>query len=702
MLGLQGMETNIIWRNIENRLSVPKPKRTIVKMIKDYGNPLFLAYMDLYNQIRNYVPQEIILSYSDNNLSFLSIPSADTRQTNLIKRVSASLIMNWFASFILNAIPKDSTLEKAEIWFTENDKRSLLISNYIEKSAEQHVLSLLNILANSNAILDIFPYIAELFETEDELLKHAGKKRYSKKSSGIFYTPSDVTDYVIEQLELLNKRRFIRSDTWLDPACGTGCFLTSILCKGIESKICEGGEDAIDYISSSIYGIDISDIALQSSVYILAIIALHNSIFKGSIKPFLYKIGSNFLVHDSTLISSIKEFKKSFPSLKGGPTFIVSNPPYIKRKEVSNSFNQDKSVLKQSDNFDKNIYLTFIKMMPSLLHPNSGLGSMVVPLSLSYNTQKEFGRIRKTMWNGPESWRIAHFDRTPDSLFGDDVKTRNIILFCLKGQKGKKVLECSDFIRWSSRNRPQLFNNIRYSPVTNLLENNIFPKIGNSIGFEIYKKLYLLSNQNIGLFLTQKKYENIDSKPFIRNQKTAYNWLPFEIFSKFSNKINNSISKSHSYWQADEESDLMLLFAFLNSSLIYWLWRVLGDGFHLTDTFIKNIPFHMSKFTKNEKLEFQSLGRHLSNEISNSDLKTSKINAGKLSVSTCPFKQNNLITRIDRIIYKTLSLPAGTEQYLNSYISNTIVAGRHSEIGKNPALNNWLNKDSSNENFKRN
>ena len=105
---------------------------------------------------------------------------------------------------------------------------------------------------------------------------------------------------------------------------------------------------------------------------------------------------------------------------------------------------------------DKNVFLSFIKMIVDLTDNNHGSGGMVIPLSFSYNRHNEFKKVRKLLWNRLGDWDVAHFDRTPDSLFGDDVKTRNNIVFHYKGNSNRKVVKTTDFIRWNSRKRKYL------------------------------------------------------------------------------------------------------------------------------------------------------------------------------------------------------------------------------------------------------
>jgi hypothetical protein len=53
---------------------------------------------------------------------------------------------------------------------------------------------------------------------------------------------------------------------------------------------------------------------------------------------------------------------------------------------------------------------------------------MVVPLSLACNESAQYQACRARIASAPGHWRFAFFDREPHALFGEDVKTRNVIV----------------------------------------------------------------------------------------------------------------------------------------------------------------------------------------------------------------------------------------------------------------------------------
>src|SRR5687767_4916155 len=85
------------------------------------------------------------------------------------------------------------------------------------------------------------------------------------------------------------------------------------------------------------------------------------------------------------------------------------------------------------------------------------------------------------------TWEIAFFDRTPDSLFGDDVKTRNCIVLLTQRRHAPKALHTSTFVRWNSRQRSTLFSDLRFCPVEWTLARDFLPKLGSHAEVEYYR-----------------------------------------------------------------------------------------------------------------------------------------------------------------------------------------------------------------------
>jgi hypothetical protein len=678
---------------IDKRLSVPKAGRTLLANVRRWGKPLFLSHRALKKIIAEQFKNKEYIEEYYKKYSFLeSLPLfPDDVVLNLY---SGSILLNWLTSKYFGIISKNSSLTDSESWVHESNGKFLLI-NSIPIAQQKEIIFLLESLRFDDEFRDIFPYMVEVLETSDEIISYFGVDRKSKKLSGIYYTPSDVSDYIISRAVELRESIYGDSQTYtfLDPSCGTGIFLISALEVLLKRSQNLNAYDQIEIISKSLYGLDISPIALQSAAYCLALSAFSSEhVKKLSLNQILKRIGRNLHVCDSTQLKTKDDLATFSPALRNGADYLVSNPPYVKQCH-STSYSSAQGKLFQDgliNNSAQNIYLDFVRLLSSLSVDETGAGGMVVPLSITYNTHKEFRAIREyIVKNSNGSWWFNHFDRTPDSLFGDDVKTRNSIVFYLSDDSENKNIHTTYLMRWSSRKRNDLFKTISYSIIHKPFSGDILPKVGNQFGQALLASIDR-SPHKLNSILIPHGSEVISSEEILlRNAKTAYNWLPFEVYKLRKFLPGNSIQKTkYSYWTTNNPEDIYAVFALTQSRISYWLWRVWSDGFHLTNNFIKSLPC-LSNLSCLRKI-----GGSLWAEIQNHMVVTT--NAGIRSLSFYPYNCDTIIDEIDSLIIRDLNLPPKTLNYMKDFVYRTIIAGRDDEIGNNPSLERWKGKEQSN------
>jgi methylase of polypeptide subunit release factors len=674
------------------RLSIPIAGRTLLSSTRLWAEPLLKAYQQLQIFIGQEINGELLSKTYKQHYSFLRFDSGHSPTPNdSISLSSAALILNWLVGQSTGCLKADSTLSEAERWCLGPEAGTFLLSENLPAHVQSSVLSPLANLDYGPTFLDILPYAAEVFETSEEILKAYGVSRKSKKAAGIFYTPSDVADYVISRLA--NAQSNETEHTWLDPACGTGCFLLSALYKAAERKELPPGGAAFNFAVNSLYGVDISPVALQSAAYTIVLATMQDGLKEaGSLRRCLSLFGKNLIVTDATRLKSKKDLGSLSPSLTIGVDFIVSNPPYVKRKtsgsEYQGSLFSDEN---GGEEESESLYLRFIRMMPLLSSERVGGGGMVVPLSIAYNTRQEFQRIRQNMWSKGE-WHLAHYDRTPDSLFGDDVKTRNTIVFFSQEEGACGKIKTSDLLRWNSRSREKLFAEIRFSSVPQVFRNRIIPKIGDDLGQELLIQINRRSTASLGKTLTRLTADTSFTEGLLRNSSTAYNWLPFELVTDVP--TGDSFTR-YRYWASQIPEESKIIFSLLQSRIAYWLWRVWGDGFHLTDQFVLSLPLSPVSISAPIKSRLETLGTNLWAEMQGN--KVTSRNAGVVSTSYCAYLSEGILDEIDEAIIAEYNLPSESLSYLKTFIERTIVAGREDEIKVNPALRKWLNKEERHE-----
>ena len=217
------------------------------------------------------------------------------------------------------------------------------------------------------------------------------------------------------------------------------------------------------------------------------------------------------------------------------------------------------------------------------------------------------------MSDQPGGWRCAFFDRTPDALFGDDVKTRNAILFY--DAAGPHGLATTPVLRWTSRTRSRFFETIRFTAVGQIGGEAPIPKLGS----DGEARLYAAARSSAGRFgdciVALVAARGTDDCPRPSNAvyvaPTAYNWL--------------SCSRSLDAWCGQDDISSSALtriefsdaetadaaYAVLCSRLVYWLWRVEGDAFHVTRGFLRDLPLPVGSLGRATRAALAELGAAL-------------------------------------------------------------------------------------------
>lgn len=221
-----------------------------------------------------------------------------------------------------------------------------------------------------------------LFETND------------KKLSGIFYTPTYIAEYILN--EILTESSNVKI---LDPSCGAGIF-NYITLKAIKKKF--PMKSAIEIIENNIYACDIDSVSTTRTKVMLIVTAL---IYGEDAR----KINLNV----KTIDSLNKDFKweKEFPDVfnqKKGFDGVVGNPPYIRIQNLDKNnkqYIQDNWYSANRGNID--IYFPFIELGLSLLNKKGKLG-YITPNSY-FNTSAG-KNLRKLLKNNRSIHKIVNFD----------------------------------------------------------------------------------------------------------------------------------------------------------------------------------------------------------------------------------------------------------------------------------------------------
>lgn len=221
------------------------------------------------------------------------------------------------------------------------------------------------------------------------------KELQSAGSSGEFYTPRAVTDFMAK---MINPQI---GETVADFACGTGGFLTSWL-KELENKV-ETVDDR-EKLLTSIYGIE-----KKPFPYVLCITNM-----------LLHDIDVPKIYHDNSLLRDVLDYTE-----RDQFDVILMNPPYggHEKNEVKNHFPSD---LASSETAD-----LFMSVIMYRLKKN-GRAAVILPDGFLFGTDNAKVAIKKKLLS---EFNLHTVIRMPHSVFAPYTSiTTNILFFDKTGE----------------------------------------------------------------------------------------------------------------------------------------------------------------------------------------------------------------------------------------------------------------------------
>lgn len=227
----------------------------------------------------------------------------------------------------------------------------------------------------------------EIYETILKELQSAG-------SSGEFYTPRAVTDFMAKMIEPKI------GETMADLACGTGGFITSWL-KELHQKV-ETVADEEAY-SSSIYGIE-----KKQFPYMLAVTNM-----------LLHDLDVPQIYHDNTLLRDVLDYTDDDKF-----DIILMNPPYggSEKADVKSHFPADLASSETADLF-MSVIMYRLK--------EKGRAAVILPDGFLFGTDNAKVNIKKKLLNEFDLHTII---RLPSSVFSPYTSiTTNILFFAKTG-----------------------------------------------------------------------------------------------------------------------------------------------------------------------------------------------------------------------------------------------------------------------------
>lgn len=592
------------------RLDVPRHGHAVNRVAETYGKPIREAVGILAGSIAMKDSE----NYRDLWFGSLRARGEIGLYCTDAEMAAWAIASIWVVGIAVKAVPTTASLRNAEEWFLAGDC-SKRLTDLVSAHAINRAEKSLHTFADSDVYYTLLPYILDPYglgsrlSVERDPAMRAARNR--KRASGVFYTPADVAEYMVGCcVDSLNVRG---TPTIFDPACGTGVFLRAGLKKLVQRHV---DKNPYFLASECLFGVDIDPWSLDASAFVL-FADVWSDVGEQHCSPASVwsRLRLNLRCIDALRIdpygwhldndhangANVRRISLSglFPALNRNPTVIVGNPPYSdlgKRPDLGQLVQVFKTLsVKPRPNAE--LYLSFIEQMTRLADKVECAGALVLPLSIACNIGPQFVVTRHLIQETVGHWRFAFFDREPHALFGEDVKTRNAIVFWLRNELNTNTMLASGPLRkWRSRSRSAMFNDIRFTRLAGDIRAGI-PKIDGDYQAAALKKL------NTRWDRLEQAVQRIDRQDLAAAPSaddrivfvgpTAYNFL--NVFLRpphtvFEEGLRLSKHPLHAIRCASSD-DALAVFGILSSHLAYWWWRTHGDGFHVLRRFISEFPF---------------------------------------------------------------------------------------------------------------
>lgn len=608
--------------------------------------------------------------------------------------VSAIRLGWWLANVYLferRRSPEDTRLlnDALHRFFGER-KRSDRLLRHIPTPAIDALEELLSSVEVDEEFVELLPYILEPHGpgSRHSVMRdrETAANREAKKAAGVFYTPQDVAAYMLREANSEYGVDWTKTVTY-DPACGTGTFLVE---QAKEFKRYNGAS-LKDYVVHHLFGTDICVMAVDSAAFGLLHTCLdEDSPWSDSLYTIWQVLRTNIVTADALTIVANQTAKSALPcsaehavsmcelfkNLTELPGIICGNPPYAALGERDDFFALQRrfSIYRQqTPKPSDSLHPLFVEQMWHLSNPTRAATSLVLPLSIAYASDKLHMSCRVGMMQSGMEWRCANFDREPHALFGEDVKTRNTILFGRKTSANKLfdgLIGTTALMRWTSRNRDKLFQNIRF---TYLKGCDFAPGLPKLSGEAQAKAFIAISSHapQLGKFVQASRaisLANINSlakdEATIFVAPTAYNFLNVfrasDLWARETTPLSESPVLALTFASHECAS---AAFATLSSRLAYWLWTVNGDGFHVTKRFVESLPAWSDE--DNSRQQLSLLGDQMWGALQQDVIRS--VNKGRITIAFRPTHCAGTQTKIDSILGEACKLPHNFSSELQQF-----------------------------------
>ncbi len=361
--------------------------------------------------------------------------------------------------------------------------------------------------------------------------------RDKRKEEGQYFTPDDVAQVMAKKASSFPKNKI-----WIDPCCGVG---------NLSFWLIKYQENQEDFLKNNIYLIDRDPLALFIARFILAVY------FQKEDSRLFENIQSRFVVTDFLRSDAIPKHD-----------YAILNPPYV-MVEPDVQFETASA---------RDLYAYFLERV---IKTSTGFVS-ITPQTFT-NGQK-FNSLRKLLLNNFNAIDVYCFDNVPDNIFRgikfgskntNTVNSTRAGIIVAKQGGNKQMFRITPLLRWRARERQKFLDSVDDFLVQIEPREDMFPKVQKDL-LPLYE-----------FAMTQRK----TLVHFLSPRPTQYKLIVPSTPRYFISALKRSVDRSSFktlYFYSEREMNVAYLL--LNSSYMYWWWRVNDGGMTISEKTLLTLP----------------------------------------------------------------------------------------------------------------
>lgn len=339
---------------------------------------------------------------------------------------------------------------------------------------------------------------------------------------------------------------------------------------------------------------------------------------------------------------------------KSGFDVIIGNPPYVEYSKVKDTYKVNNYFTEKCGNL-----YTYVAERSFNISSKDRYIGLIIPIS-SFSTDR-MSFFQKECLRRCSDLYLTSYGIRPSKLF-DGAEQRLSIFIGKIGKSESSIFHSSKYYRWYNEERKSLFQLISYQPIEVSIQKLEFPKISTAIETSVFNKI---KGDPLGNYYFE------DSKDLVYWHRIPAYFIKGVNFVPYFKSDRDGEKKSEDYKvfgvSDSKYSDLIL--AILNSTLFYWHWFSISDGYHCGKKEILSFPITLKEFDKAQVKSLSSLSSQLMKSYKDNSQRRKR--SQKTTIveydEFVPSLSKSIIDKIDLIIGAHYSLSEKELDFIINY-----------------------------------